>query len=270
MPSVPPQRAPAPDADREASPTGSPFLRFGTALGAGVLAAMVVAIPATTRTLAAAPDVSTLRAWGGLAAAALGPAVLAVLVLRSTRVGLRAFTGPHVGLRVLGVLLWLLLLFELLARFGAVLHATTHHHALAGVTYALVAVAIAIGLAVLCARLVSIIGARSDGTRRLLGLGLGAIVVAGIVLVAVRFARTFGGTPVAGTIVDLFAFGIATVFASRLAFAEKRVLALVGPPICGILLFAGVSSLRGSASLDDAIARRAPAFALVASPLAGR
>ena len=89
---------------------------------------------------------SAPRAWVALAAAALVPMVAAVVVLRGAREGLRAFAGPGAGLRAFGVGLWIASLIVAFTFFGGVLRAHTHHHGLAGVTFAFGALGLAIAI----------------------------------------------------------------------------------------------------------------------------
>src|SRR5260370_19944491 len=116
---------------------GSLVLRFGTAVGLAAGAALAPALPATMRISGALASGHGLgHVWLALAAATLGPMVAAIVVLRGAREGLRAFGGSGAGLRIYGVGLWLASLLVGLSLFGGILRATTHHHALAGVTFA--------------------------------------------------------------------------------------------------------------------------------------
>src|SRR5579872_5733842 len=109
-------------------------LRVGTAVGLGVAASLGCTLPAALRVSGSGlTDAGPLRAWVALAAAALGPMIATVLILRAARDGLRAFGGEGAELRAYGAGLWLASLLVGFSVFGSVLRATTHHHALAGV-----------------------------------------------------------------------------------------------------------------------------------------
>jgi hypothetical protein len=254
-------------------------LRLGTAVGLAAAASLACVLPATMRVAAASPEGAT-RVWIGLGAAALGPMVAAVLVLRGAREGLRAFglrapAGPEsewapsneaADRRAYGIVLWLASLLVLLSVYGSVLRATTHHHALAGVTYAIGALALAVGSAIGCARIVAILAGASDGVRRAGGAVLAVVTAAALAWVAVRFLRAASvdaaSATAAATVVDVLAFSLAAGFAARPSFAGRRALALVGPPVALTILVLGVVSLL-SASLRGAIDERAPAFSAV-------
>jgi len=269
MPSAPPAQR-EPDAEDEA---GSFVLRFGTGVGAGAIAAAAAAVPAAMRASAAA-GASVFVVWTACVASLVVPTLVAVLVLRRARIGVRALGGTDAPARTLGVVLWLFSLFVFEALFGSVLRATTHHHALAGTTYAIVSVGVAIVLGVLCARVSTIIATRSEGVRRFLLVALSGLLAIAIVVAGLRFARAFGGgeagAPSPGALlVDLLAFAIAALFASRPSLAARRSLAFAGPPIAAALFAIGIWSLRSSPGVADAIATHAPAIAPMSGMLAG-
>jgi len=254
-------------------PSGSLVVRFGTALGLAAAAALACSVPAAMRVAAAGGGANLLHAWLGLGAAALGPMVVAVAVLRGAREGLRAFGGPGAWLRAFGAGLWLASMLVVLSVFGSVLRATTHQHALAGVTFAFGALAAALGAGLVCARLVAILRAQSPGSRRALVALLGAVAVLSLAWVGLRFLRAVSHevapSPAAATIIDVLAFVLAALLASRRPRLARRVLAYVGPPVVVVVAALGIGALRGDA-LRDAVIERAPAFAPAARLVAGR
>ncbi len=275
MPSAPPpsNRPPEPD-ELHADDGGSFVLRLGTGVGVGALAAAVAAIPAAMRSAPAIAS-SAPNVWIACVATLILPMLLAVLVLRRARVGLRAIAGPDAIARSLAVAIWLFLLFVFEALFGSMLRATTHHHALAGTTFAIVSLGVAFVLAVLCARFATLVSTRGIAVRRFLIVASGGLLTLAIVVAGLRFARAFGGGDASGPspgslFVDLLAFGIAAVFASRPSLAQRRALALAGPPIAATLFAIGMWSLHSSAAMVDGIAEHAPALGPIARLLAGR
>lgn len=239
-------------------------------MGLGAAGALACALPAATRVATALGAEGTGRAWTGLAASALVPMVAMVVILRGASEGLRAFGGPGAELRAYGAALWAAWLLVGLALFGSVLRATTHNHALAGVTFAFGALAVAVGLAFTCARVVEILRVVSAPVRRAGGAGLVFITVCALGWVGVRFLRAAhdpASTAAAGTLVDILAFVLAAGFAARRTLASRRALALVGPPIAVAIAALGFSALR-DAPLRTAIDERAPAFAVVADAMA--
>jgi hypothetical protein len=243
-------------------------LRFGTAVGLASCAALACALPAAMRVGSAvgATQETTGRAWTALAAAALVPMVAAVVTLRGAGEGLRGYAGPGAELRAYGVALWATWLLMALALFGSVLRSTTHHHALAGVTYAFGAVALAGGLALVCARIVGIMRESSALVRRALALGLAMFVFAAIGGIGARFLHAAShdpaSAPAAGMVVDCLAFLLAALIAARAALAARRAVAIVGPPVAVAVAALGLSGLRDP-PLRAAIDERAPAFAPV-------
>ncbi len=261
--STPPSRPP--------EPSGVLVLRFGTALGLAAAAALASTFPAATRVAGAlAGAESTLRVWTAVATAALGPMLAAVVVLRGAREGLRAFGGSGAELRAVGAVLWLASLFVGLAMLGGMLRATTHNHALAGVTFAFGAVALALGAAAFCARVVAILGDSSAGTRRALVGVLGGVAVLAVAWTLARFARAVSHdaapSTAASTVLDLLAFALAAVLTTNRSLVARRWLALVGPPIAVVIAAAGLSTMRDT-RLCDAIAEYAPTFAPAVSVL---
>ena len=279
-PSLPPSGAPGPlsqpprDADPEEG--GSLVIRFGTAVGLGAAAALVSALPAAMRLAVtwepSAPPESTARIWTALAAATLLPMILAVFVLRGAREGLRSFGGPGAELRAYGVVLWVGSLFVALAFLGSVLRATTHHHALAGATFAFGALVLAVADALVCARIVAMLRKSSPDVRRGAALVVGLLGFAIIGFLGMRFLaallRDPASAPAAGMVVDLLAFALAALFAARPALASRRVLAIVGPPVAVAVAALGLPALR-DVPLRTAIQERAPAFAPVVDEVPG-
>jgi hypothetical protein len=233
---------------------------------------MAASFPAALRVGAGLGDDGTGRVWTVLAAASLLPMVSAVVVLRGAREGLRVFGGPGAELRAYGVGLWAASLLVTLTVLGSVLRATTHHHALAGVTFAFVALGAAIGLALACVRVLAILRAASPHVRGVVALVLAMGVFAALGAVGMRFlhaaAHEPGSAPAAGMVVDVLAFSLAAVFATRRSLASRRAVAVVGPPVAVAIAALGFSSL-GDGPLRAAIDERAPAFAAVIDPLPG-
>lgn len=243
-------------------------LRFGTTFGAGVLGAAVAAIPAAIRVAAGAvPACSPYNAWLMLTVAGVVPMVIAIVLLRGARVGLKAFGGPGKWTRFSGFVLWAFLEVVSLVCLGALLRAKTHHHALAGATFALVSLAGSVGLALVITRIAGIVSALPESPRRLV-VGGGAVLLA---LAGAAIVRRFG-VDVAGsggtgaTIVDMLAFFIVATFASRPEFVERRALALLGPPAAATVLVLGASAFRACPQVLDATKGHAPLYSPALEP----
>jgi hypothetical protein len=225
--------------------------------------AMACALPAALR-VSAAGSTGMLHAWVALAAVGMGPMLLAVVVLRGAREGLRAFAGEGAALRAWGVGVWVALQFVVLALLGAVLRQNTHQHALAGVTYAFVALGVAAGAAVACARTVVILRASSPSVRKGLLVVLTGAVLLAVGAVSLRFVRAVWQDPMpsaaAATVVDVLAFALAALFSSRPSFARRRPIALLGTPVALAVALAGAPASR-DAALRGVVDDRAPMFA---------
>lgn len=263
--------ASAPPPPRAAEGGGSFFVRLGTALGVAAVAALACALPATLRVASLTDSrASTPHTWLALAATALLPMLAAVVVLRGAREGIRAFAGPGAGLRAFGVGLWLASLVVAFTFFGRMLRTHTHHHGLAGVTFAFGALVLAVALGLCCARVVTLARGAPAFARRGLLFILGAAALLALAYVGIRFVRgasidsaSYGA---AGTVVDVLAFALAAFFGSRPALVERPAFAIVGPAIALVVAVLGAFTLR-EAPVRDAIGVRAPAYAPVVNLL---
>jgi hypothetical protein len=243
-------------------------MRFGTAVGLAAVAALACASPAWVRVEHSLPGSDgSARVWLALASAALGPMLVSVIVLRAARDGLKAFGGPGARLRAFGAALWIGSLLVSLSLFGSLLRATTHHHALAGVTFAFGAVALAVSSAVVCVRIVAILQGASEAVQTAMVAALSVATLAALAWVALGFAAAASRDPAsaaaAATVVDIFAFALSAVLAARLSLSSRRTIALVGPPVAVVIAAVGISTLRES-PVRDAIRDHAPAFSCVA------
>jgi len=238
---------------RMPEPPVSRVVRAGALVGAGALASLAAAAPAALRVGAAAEARLGIAAtWLALAAASLVPCVLLVLLFRTARRGLASFGGDGAAARALVFLAWLFASVNALLVFGALLRKTTHHHALAGATFAVIGLAVLVVTGALARRILAVALTWSEATAHgILGLaafGLGVLPV----LVALKV-----GPPASGVLVDALAYVIAVGFLSRASFAGDRLLGIVGPPLAVVVLLIGLSSLR-TAPLDSAVHARAP------------
>lgn len=257
-------------------PPASAILQFGSAVAVSAFGAAAATLPSGLRVTdsGAAATCGALGVWAALTSAAFVPMLGAVLVLRNARAGLRILVAPSALPNVAGVVLWLLLEGVVLLLLGTILRATTHHHALAGVTFAVLAVVSGAVLSLVARRVAALYRAGPRGMRAFLGL-TALCLTAGVALFLSRLGHTQAarlGASLGPSLVDGFAFLIAAGFASRIAFARIRVLSLLGPPLAATLLLLGFSTLRSCPPLTEAIDERAPAFAPIArlvQPMAG-
>jgi hypothetical protein len=231
-------------------------------------------MPATFRVSAAFADgVANVRLWAALAAATLGPMFVAIVLARAAEESLRTLVGPRARPAAFGGFLWLAFLLVGLVLFGKRLRETTHQHALAGVTYAFGALAFAIGLSLVCARLVRVLSGLPAALR---GFSFGAfagLATMSVVWVLTQLARSVQHDPASlaatAVVVDVIAFLAAAVLASRIAEGLRMILALLGPPIVLAVVVLGVATLR-EPTVCDTIDARAPALGPSAHLVSGR
>ena len=258
----PPPGLEAEPSDEDDEDAASLVTRFGTVVGAGVLAAIIASIPATLRIGDGGLAMRAMEVWGSLAALASPAAIFGVAVMRRARVGVRIAVGAHGALLAGAVLWWCVLELGVLGAFGAVLRSKTHHHGLAGVTFSIFALASGLVMALLAWRGARALG-RADETVQRGALGVAALAAfLAIVLVGVRTARS----PELGTaasLVDGLALAVALFFASSPALARVKALAIAGVPVAAIVLVLGLSTVRGQPALEADVARVAPLHAVM-------
>ncbi len=247
-------------------------LRFGTVVAGGIATAIISSLPAAMRMGDGGSAAKALQQWLALAAVLLPLAILSVGVLRRARAGLQILVGVQTeggGMRMdrvlllaAGLLWWAVLQLGFLSVFGAVLRKNTHHHGLAGVTFAVVAVVTGVGVAFFAVRGVRMLARFGPGVQR-----GGAIVSAvcafiAILLVGIRTSRA-DGLHTAAAMVDVLAITITAVITSSRLFARWRPIAIAGVPITAIVIIVGISALWGDAPLRAAFASSAPVHAFL-------
>ena len=235
----------------------SSVTRLGTVVGGGVLAAIAASLPAELRIGDGGSVVRAFEQWLALAALLTPLAILLVGVFRRGRAGLLLLAGERAPLFVSAALWWAVVELGVLSVFGAVLRAKTHHHGLAGVTFAMLALLSGILVALLALR-----GGRM--LRRLPAQGhrVALIIVAAtsllvILLVGVRTARA-EGLHTAASLVDMLALIVSAGMASTRAVARWRPLAVGGVPIAAAILLLGYATVRAEPDLSGLLAAGAP------------
>jgi hypothetical protein len=254
--------------DAEAS---APFLvRAGSAVGLAALASCVGVVPATLRL---APRLggagSVVTTWIALAAAVFVPMLLAVIVLRGAWAGLRAFAGPAGPARTFGFIAWTAVVFVALVAFGTVLRATTHHHPLAGATFAVTGVILGGGLALFATRLVRALLPATPSVLRVLNGVIGVVFLAVLGILGNRFVASAPDAP-GGIAFDLLACAVAALAASQPALGTRKKVAFATFPLAGPLFILGLAVLRSPAAPSDLVTESAPALAPMVRALSGR
>ncbi|WP_394825283.1 hypothetical protein [Pendulispora albinea] len=272
-----PPDAREPRDSRELRPSGPPepprvpFLtRFGSAVGAALVASGLASGPAAMRVTSA---LDARGIWPALAAATLIPMLLSVLTLRQARVGLRAFSLGDARKRSWSLALWVGAFSFVLLALGAVLRAKTHHHPLAGATFSIAAGVMAVLLIPFSLRFGSIAARWQEDNRKVRLVAFVVVLLGGALGLMFGLARILppGGPfspAVSANLVDVMAFTMAALLASRPEFEARRALALLGPPLAAALFVLGARYLLLTPTLGTTIEQRAPAFGPAVSVLA--
>jgi hypothetical protein len=243
-------------------PPGTRLTRFGSAVGVALIASVLSSGPAALRI---ARTVNIHGMWPSLCAVTLLPMTLAVLTLRQARVGVRAFSAPG-NARSFTLALWIGGFLFTLVALGSLLRATTHHHPLAGATFGLASVTAGIALIPVSRRVSGMFASwQENGRTGLIALGGVAlfVVTLGAVLVLSRIIPKSGpfSPSASANVIDVLAFAMTALLASRPEFAERRVFALFGPPLAAIVFAFGLRFLLATPQLATIIDECAPAFA---------
>ncbi|MBX3186152.1 MAG: hypothetical protein KF819_04015 [Labilithrix sp.] len=240
----------------------SSVIRFGTVVGGGVVAAIASSLPAELRIGDGGSVFRAFEQWLALAALLTPIGILAVAVFRRGRVGLKIVAGERAPLIAASLLWWAVLELGILSAFGAVLRAKTHHHGLAGVTFAIFALISGLVIGLLAVRGVRmLLRMPPSGHRVALGVAAGATFLA-IVLVGVRTARA-EGIHTAGVLVDALALIVSSAIASTRVVAKQRLLAVIGVPVAAAILLLGLATVRAEPDLKELLSEAAPLHAWI-------
>jgi hypothetical protein len=251
----------APDAD---SPRLSVMAQIGVALGGAALSSLACTGHAAVRLTPA--GVSWPVAWLALAAAAFVPAFVLLLALpRAMSVAL-ASDPKAARTRWTAVFLWVAIMEMATWMVAKFLRQSTHHHALAGATFAVVAVVLSVAVGLFAVRLAWLVARLGDQVVRV------ALVVSALaaVFVLAFLARALGDTARL-TLIDGAAFVVAVGLASRASRVNDPKIGYVGGPIALVLFIAGAWLLRSPGDvLASAVEALVPLYAKPALFLIGR
>jgi hypothetical protein len=193
---------------------------------------------------------------------------LCIVGLRRARAGFAAMGKSGILAASSTRIAWVVSLFVTLAGLGAILRARTHHRALGGVVYSVVAAVLAVGLLVVSARLVAV--ARKLPALALWGLGGAAAALLGFMgaMWKAQLAQSaFPPIPDVeiARLLDGSAFALAAFIASSGLLRARRSVTLLGPPVTIMVVLLGVSSVRSCVSLMQTLEAHAPGFAWLLS-----
>lgn len=231
--------------------------RLGTVVGGGVLAAIAASLPAELRIGDGGSLVRAFEQWLALAALLTPLSILMVAVLRRGRAGLYLLAGVRAPLFLAAALWWAVLELGVLSVFGAILRAKTHHHGLAGVTFATLALISGVVVGLLAIRGVRMLTRTpARGYRLALSIvGVTSFIV--LLLVGFRTARA-EGLHTAGALLDMLALLLFSSIASTRVMARWRPLAVGGMPIAAAILLLGYATVRAEPDLSGLLADGAP------------
>jgi hypothetical protein len=230
------------DQPEEESGDTSAITRVGTAAFGGVLAAVVASLPAPMRLGDGGSMVRAGAGWMVLAAVATPLAVLFIGVLRRARTGAQIAFGDRLEVVASAVLAWTTLQLLFTGFFGSLLRKHTHHHGLAGVTFAIGALVCGVLLALFVRRVMTKLAGLSAAAHRIALVLTGSMAFLAIIVAGVRTAPTEDLSTAAG-LVDALALAIACGIASSRLLARQRPLAIAGVPAAALVLVLGVTLL---------------------------
>ena len=202
--------------------------------------------------------------WMALAAVAMPIAVLFVGVLRRARAGAQLGAGERIEVVASAVLAWTTLQILFTGFFASLLRKHTHHHGLAGVTFAIGALVCGVFMALLVRRVMTKLASMSAAAHRI-ALVITALMTFLVIIVAGLRTAPAEDLSTAAGLVDALAFAIACGIASSGVIARQRPLAIAGVPTAALVLVIGLASLHGNAVLRDALAKSAPIHGMLLS-----
>ena len=235
----------------------SPVARLATVVGGGVLAAVASSLPAELRIGDGGSALRAFEQWLALAALLTPLAILFVAVIRRGRAGLRIAAGERAELFVAAALWWAVLELGVLSMFGAFLRAKTHHHGLAGVTFALFALISGAVVALLAVRGMRMLARQPPRGQRIALAIVTLTTVLVMVLAGARTARA-EGLHTASALVDVLALAVSAAVASSRALSRWRPLAVGGLPLAAAILLLGYATVRAEPNLSALLAAGAP------------
>lgn len=253
----------APERKESAPAEASALLRVGQALATAVPCALVAVTPSALRIISHTDTImGPIGAWVLLAGVAVLPLALASALLRRAAAGFRGLGPDAAGGRLAGSLAWGAWMLAVLYVLGATLRERTHHHALAGVTFALVALAAGLFLALLGRRFASVVRALEEASHGSFARALTAFAV-GLPLLLLGFALRHAGpeldASLRASIIDGSALGIAALLCARLELPPRRELGALGVPVSLALVGVAAWMLRDAAT-REAFRASAPAL----------
>ena len=236
----------------------SPLFRLGNGFGIAVVASVLCAIPATVRIAAITVNLSWFKIWGSLAGSVLLPLLLLIAILRNAAHGWRALTRRHHRVRAGAFVWWGALLWFALSVVGAFLRKNTHHHALAGATFGVVGLILAVTIGVIVARTSFWFEDRTVIVQRAF---LWSAIAVAFFAVASTLRKLVMADENTALFLDALALLLTSAFAAQRAFSRIRALALAGPPLAALFVFIACTTHRAAPDFRATLSTSAPVYA---------
>ena len=234
----------------------------GTLLAAALFssaAAMIAAWRASAGSLA-----FFFRAWGVATALTLPVVLVGGVLLRGALRGLPRSTGSegeHEGElrpRLVATCAWVIAMAIVLQKLGAILRSQTHHHALAGATFALVSLSLGLGFALASARLRAFVTRRS---RRLLAVTIALVLAALYAIHSLRAGLALADDASRACVIDAAAILAGALCAAWCPSPRKWAMAL-GTSSIGLVVIGALGC--AAPAVDGALGRASPLFEVLA------
>lgn len=231
--------------------------RFGTVVAGGLITAIVASLPAEIRMGDGGSPGRAIEQWVALAAMLMPFGIAAVGMFRRGREGLRLLAGDKAEVLAAGVLWGCVVEAAILCIFGTLLRAKTHHHGLAGVTFAIVALVSGIVTSLLALRGARMLAKLAPKAQRL-GLTIaGGFAFLIVMLVALKVSKSEELNTIGG-LIDVLALSVCAVIASARPLADVRPYALIGVPFAAVMLLAGIATVHTDPELQVRLVKFAP------------
>jgi hypothetical protein len=237
------------DPEEHEEQRASTFTLAATAVGCGLGASMLSALPALLRTQAGERS-GLFTTWLALSAVALLPSLALVLMFRAVRAEFARALAERT-LRVGTLCLTLATTTALNVLFGVFLRKTTHHVGLAGTTFGVFTVAALLFSYLVARRIREYAAPRSETVQRVYSV-FGVLSLC--FMVALCFLRLGRAAPVAqaSAMLDAFILLALSFLLSQDTLKGFRPLRWVGPPLAFATLAIGALTVRLVATLESA------------------
>jgi hypothetical protein len=248
-----------------------PVLILPVALLATPVIALVAALPPALRL--AAERANLLEAWFTVASFLCPVFACSIVLTRAARRGLSTPAGGTSMPWLIGAGIWTLASVPVTAALGAWIQTHTHHRGLGGATFAIIALGIYLGTALIAWRVTTVVFSHvvGDSDRRWLAIAI-AVLVFLLLLAAVYAAmagevgpRAPGGARMSAWLVDgaLAVVGVAAATAFDLPPARSNDATRLGAGATIFIVMVGIALAVRSPALARQLSDRAPLASVV-------